>query len=392
VPFYYHVPLYRKLNESSEIDLTVYYCSDETLRGEEVEKTYNTKMQPIEEDLLSGYKYKFLKNYSSSPSFLKWPFGLMNFDIWNEVKVGGYDAIVIQSWTNLTWWVAFCACLICKVPVLFMTDSNILSEPAKPGWKITFKKFLLGKFLFKNSAGFLTSGKANEDFYRFYGVPDYKMTRIPFSWGYEKFLVKANQLKGERDRIRELLGIKRDEFVILYVGRLSKEKMPMAILDAYKKINNSKKKLFIVGDGPMREKFEKCIKDYRLDNVILIGFQPHKEVSSFYAAADVLVLPSEHETWGIVVNEAMCFGLPIIVSDRVGAGVDLVRDGYNGFIFPVGNVEKFSGAIEKIINLSESNRQVFRQRSFDIISKWVNDSDPTPKISKLLGLLKDNSK
>ena len=142
----------------------------------------------------------------------------------------------------------------------------------------------------------------------------------------------------------------------------------------------------------MRKEFEQYIKDYGLENVVLMGFQPHKKISDFYTAADVLVLPSEHETWGIVVSEAMCFGLPVIVSDRVGAGVDLVKNGYNGFIFPVGDAEKFSEAVKKVMDLSKEEKQLFDQRSLGIITQWVNDSDLMPKILNLLGLLKSSRK
>lgn len=392
VPFYYHVPLYRKLAGAPEIDLTVYYCSDETLYGTDIEKTYNTKGSfATKEDLLRGYRYKFLKNYSPLSSYLRWPFGLINFSIWKEIKQGNYDAAVLQSWTNLTWWLAFFACLRFRTPILFMTDSNIASESSKSKIKIYIKKTILGNFLFKEAGGFLTSGTANEEFYKYYGVPDSKMTRIPFSWGYDKLLNKAEQLKIRRQEIRSSFGIEKNDFVILYVGRLSKEKMPLIILDAYKNINNKNKKLFIVGDGPLHQQFEERIKELDIKRVYLFGFQPHEKIPDFYVASDVLVLPSMHETWGIVVNEAMCFGLPVIVSDKVGAAVDLVRDGYNGFIFPAKDAEKLYACIEKLINLTSAEREVFGRRSFEIIHRWVKNIDPAEQIMKALEITKKQS-
>ena len=89
VPFYYHVPLYRKLAECAEIDLTVYYCSNETLLGTDVKKTYTTKGCFVDkEGLLKGYRHKFMKNYSLNGSYFSWPFGLINFGIWREIKKG----------------------------------------------------------------------------------------------------------------------------------------------------------------------------------------------------------------------------------------------------------------------------------------------------------------
>ncbi|MCX6720721.1 MAG: glycosyltransferase family 4 protein [Candidatus Staskawiczbacteria bacterium] len=389
-PLYYHVPLYRRLESSSEIDLTVYYCSDEAIHGTDIERMYETKKNTVDKiNLLRGYHYMFLKNYSLNPSCLNWPFGLMNFGIWNDIKSGKYDGVVLQSWTNLTWWIAFFACLRYKTPVLFMTDANVAAESSKSKFKIFLKKIILGNFLFENASGFLTSGTTNEELYKYYGVPPEKMVRVYFSWGYEYFLEKAKQLNPKRDGIRKSLGIEKNDFVILYVGRLSKEKMPMLLLEAYRKIKNGNKKLFIVGDGPMRKEFEQCINNLSIKNVILTGFQPREKLGDFYVAADVLVLPSEFETWGIVINEAMCFSLPVITSERVGASVDLIKNGYNGFIFSVGNADQFSEAIEKIMNLPKEGRQLFGQRSFDIINKWLSEADPIMRILNLLNTIKN---
>lgn len=390
VPFYYHTPFYQELAKSPEIDLTVYYCSNETLHGTDIEKAYNTKGSfGAEEDLLKGYSNKFLKNYSPEPSFMNWPFGLINFGIWKEIKQGKYDAVVLQSWTNLTWWLAFLACLRYKTPVLFMTDSNVVSESTKSAVKIYIKKILLGNFLFKKASGFLTSGGANEQFYGYYGVPAGKMVRVPFSWGYRDLLKEAEKIKNRREETRRSFGISQNDFVILYVGRLSKEKLPLTILDAYNSIDKPNKKLFLVGDGPMRLEVEQKIKDLKIKNVYLAGFLPRKSTFDFYNMADVFVLPSKAETWGIVVNEAMCFSLPVLVSDRVGAGVDLVKNGYNGFIFKTGDAVSLSEDIKKIILLSPEERLLYGIRSKEIITEWTEKLDGVKQMLKMLEVIQN---
>jgi glycosyltransferase involved in cell wall biosynthesis len=389
VPFYYHVPLYRRLNNSSEIDLMVYYCSDETLRGADVEKMYCTKSRLADpENLLNGYNYKFLKNYSPRPSFMYWPFGLINFGIWKEIKKENYNAVVLQSWTNLTWWLAFFACLRFNAPIFLTTDSNLSNEYLNSKIKTTFKKIILGKLFFKKTTAFLVGGKANEDYYKYYGAPDKKMVRFPHWWGYEQFFEKAKKIKPEKENLRESFGITKNDFVLLFVGRLVQEKNILALLDAYKRVDYKNKRLFIVGDGPLRSQIEKRIKDLKIHGVSLKGFQQRESLIKFYVISDVLVLPSEKEPWGMVVNEAMCFGLPIIASDRVGAAVDIVRDGYNGFIFPSNNVEKLAHCIKKLINLTPTQRQTFSEESFKIINKWVNAIDPEQQMLKILKLLK----
>ncbi len=382
-PFYYHVPLYRELAKSSEINLMVYYCSDETIKGSDVEKTYLTKGRFLEDDLLSNYQHKFLKNYSPVPSYLRWPFGLVNFSIFGEIKRGGYDVVILQAWTNITWWIAFFACLKFKVPVFFMTDANIMPEHYRSGKKKFIKKKLLN-FLFKRTRGFLSSGKANKDFYEYYGADPNKIYDFCFSWGYEKILGEYEKIIIQRDFIRQSFGLKEEDFVILYTGRFSDEKNPQLLLEAFNKIPHKNKKLFFVGDGPLRRKVEAEAQKIGLNGIYFIGFQPRESVFNFYAMADVFVLPSKRETWGIVVNEAMCFGLPVITSDQVGASPDLIQEGVNGFIFPSGNSDKLANSIEKIMNMPKEERLLFRQRSKEIIADWVSRMNPVYQIIRSL--------
>ena len=107
-------------------------------------------------------------------------------------------------------------------------------------------------------------------------------------------------------------------------------------------------------------------------------FQNRKNIGNFYKLADVLVLPSHRETWGIVVNEALCFSLPVIVSDQVGAGVDLVIPGANGSIFPAGDIDAMAYQIGNMIDMPEENRLEMGQKSKAIINEWShrNLADP----------------
>lgn len=392
VPFYYHTPLYRKLNDSNEIDLIIYYCSDETLSGIDIKKMYGTNSRIITEDnLLSGYKHKFIRNFSFQPSYLKWPFGLMNFGVWQEIKKNKYDIVILQSWSNITWWVAFLACLVFKTPVFFMTDANILSYASRPTWKKKIKEVILGKILFKKASGFFVAGKANAQFYRYYGVPEKKLVSLPFSWGYEELLEKEEKSERDRDQLRAGFNIAKDDFVILYVGRLSEEKSPLDILDAYDNIKSEKKKLFIVGSGPLTKQFERRIEELGVKQVYLMGFQPREKTFDFYKASNILVLPSRDETWGIVVNEALCFGLPVIASNRVAAAVEFIKNDYNGFIYDFGDTNQIARYIERFIELDPEKRMLFSKRAKEEIRHWVEDINASQQIIKAVKILEKNN-
>jgi glycosyltransferase involved in cell wall biosynthesis len=94
----------------------------------------------------------------------------------------------------------------------------------------------------------------------------------------------------------------------------------------------------MVGDGPQRRECEAAVRESRLP-IRFAGFLNQSEIVRAYVATDAVVLPSEGETWGLVVNEAMACGKPALVSDRVGCGPDLVSPGETGFVFPFGNVQ-----------------------------------------------------
>ena len=193
--FYYQVELFRELADHPEIDLTVYFCSTEALNRKEVQRMYNTDSSwGVENELLQGYKYKFLTNYSPFPSYLRSIVGLMNFGIWEEIKRNKPDVVLLMSWMNPVWWIAVLACNVFKVPFLYLTDANVRAEREKAKWKIWGKKILLGKVLFQQTAGALYAGTANKMLYSFYGIPEEKLFPFAYSWGYEHYLKVSNKL------------------------------------------------------------------------------------------------------------------------------------------------------------------------------------------------------
>ena len=179
------------------------------------------------------------------------------------------------------------------------------------------------------------------------------------------------ELKHRRAELRAEQGIADGCLVILYCGRLSNEKRTLDLLEAYHRLNCESKFLSIVGDGRLRKKMQDYKSNHGLDSVRFFGFRDRNEIKNYYATADLLVLPSSRETWGIVVNEAMCFGLPVIVSSQVGAATDLVQDGENGFIYPSGDVEALGRRLQQFVDLTEEERSLMRLKSLELINWWV---------------------
>lgn len=367
--FYYQVPIFRGLAKHKNIDLTVYFCSDEGVNGRDVSLKFKTTARwGGEEELLKGYHHKTLKNYSPFPSYLRWPYGLINVGIWSEIRKTRPDAVVLMSWTNPTWWLALAACMVFGIPFMFLTDTNVQRDLANPWWKSWIKKVILGKFLFKYAGGFLCSGQANKALYNYYGVPATKLIDFAFSWELSEYLAASTDFKAQSQQIRKKLDIPEDTFVTLYCGRLSKEKGTIDLVAAHHRVSSPKKMLLIVGDGPERKSLEGFISMNNVESVRITGFQAREEVPKYYAIADLLVLPSLREATGAVVNEAMCFGLPIIVSDQVGFGEEFVKPGKNGFIFPIGEVTILTEYIEQMIEMPSDQLRAMQDMSYRLIS------------------------
>jgi glycosyltransferase involved in cell wall biosynthesis len=369
--FYYQVPLFQTMAIHPRIDLTVYFCSEEASLGTDVVKKFKTEGSwGVEEHLLEGYNYKFLRNYSPWPSYLTSVIGLMNFGILGEIFKNKPDVVILMSWMNPTWWLAVLACVFTGTPILYLTDQNVQRDLLGPKWKRLVKRLVLGNVLFRLTTGFLCAGTANRLLYEFYGVPDHKLVPFAFSWGFESLLGIRDEIKSQRNQLREQLGIPVNSYTVLYCGRLSPEKSPLYAIQAYDMLKRPDKALVIVGDGELRESLENYVASNKIESVHFFGFQNRREIPKYYAISDVLVVPSNQETWGIVVNEAMCFGLPVIASDQVGAARDLVRHGYNGYTFPVGDVEQLASNIQLLMDLSPEERLALEERSQDIIEKW----------------------
>jgi len=359
-PIQYFAPLFRRLTQEPGIDLTVYYCS------EEPSVTSIGKHYKWDIPLLEGYSYKVLFNLRRSSKVGGFA-NLVNPGIISELHKGHYDAIWVHGYMYMTNWLAFMAARLTRTPILLRGESNLL-EP-RP-LHIRLAKEMLLRSLFHQVAGCLYIGRHNKEFYRHYGVPEERLFFTPYTVDNAYFRQQAKLLAPRRQELRVRWGVKDDRPVILFVGRLVHCKQPLLLLEAYRQVRQKYPcVLLYVGDGPLRREIEKRAKQEPIPDVQITGFLNQSEISQAYVAGDILVLPSAHEPWGLVVNEGMNFGLPIVVSDRVGCAPDLVHEGENGFIVPYHSVDLLAHAIETLVT-NPGRRRSFGQRSLGIIADW----------------------
>jgi len=379
-PIQYYTPLFRALAARQEIDLTVYFCSDQGAR-EYTDYEFGIKVK-WDIPLLEGYKYKFLKNNSPTPTIFKPLFGLINPGIVKEIIKNRYDANIVHGWNYITHWLSFITSIITRTPILMRAESPLKQELLKDKWKIYVKRLLLG-LLFRGVSGFLAIGSENKEFYKFYGVPENKIFLMPYAVENERLIEGYENLTSLKDKIKEEIGIPLDKVIILFSGKLIEKKRPMDLLKAYERVDTDSKALVYLGDGVLRKPLENYVREGNIKDVYFLGFKNQNELPKYYAMADIFVLPSFiGETWGLVVNEAMCFDLPVIVSDMVGCGRDLVKDDENGFVYPVGDIGRLANCLLRLLKEPELRERMGR-RSLEIIKKWSFKEDIEGVLSAL---------
>lgn len=367
-PIQYQTPFYKRLADQKDVSLKVLFCSDWGLK-QFYDKDFKKEII-WDIPMLEGYRHEFLPNISLRPDPSNF-WGLINPEVIKYLKKEYCDAVWIHGWNSFTNWIVMITCFLRGVPVLFRGESNLLQKSFF--LKENLKRLVL-KYLFKNIRGFLSIGTLNTEFYKSYGVSEKKIFLVPYTIDNDYFISKSKELELMKEGLKVKFGIPKDFPVILFSGKISGVKDPMTLLKAFIEVRKDiKSALVFVGDGVLKNRLEDYVCNNSVKNVYFLGFKNQSELPEFYSMADILVLPSVHEPWGLVVNEAMCFGLPVIVSDKVGASRDLVKDGVNGYIFKNKDVDMLSNYI-KMLLLNEEDRKKMGNKSLEIITNWSYDA------------------
>ncbi len=370
-PIQYQTPLFKKLGSLPDFEIKVYFCWSFNKDGIVFDNEFGKKIR-WDIPLFDGYRYGFLRNYSPKPSSGFW--GQINPSIISELNSEKYDAILIFGWNSFTNLLTFIKEIRRNIHVLWHSENHLNQEFNKNPLKRKLKDLILKK-LFKRISGFLYIGKENKSFYEYYGVPIEKQFFCPYSVDNDRFVAESLKLRAKRNKLRSNEGIAVDKTVILFSGKLTDKKRPLDLLKAYEKVRNPKKALVFVGDGPLLGSLQSYVKEKKLEDVHFFGFNNQFELPYYYALSDIFVLPSGFgETWGLVVNEAMCFALPVIISDVVGCGPDLVREGKNGFIFQCGNIDQLAERFEALVS-DERKRTELGKNSLELVRGYSYDED-----------------
>lgn len=371
-PIQYQSPMLKYISEKLSVDLEVLFLSNMSVEGyRDTEFGFDVKWDT---PLLNGFKYKFLNIicFQKKITFL-FPLCL---GIYSELKKSQYDYLWVHGWGSLTNILAIISAKKLGVKVLIRGESNMLLPKGSRIKQISKSIFL--NWLFKKISYFMAIGTLNKQFYEFYGVENEKIIMMPYAVDNQFFQSQSQNYKSKVSEFKKLNNINKDSKIILYASKLTKRKNSIDLLLAYEKLLNSfpsnKPYLFFVGSGEEHLKLSKIVSERRLNRVRLCGFKNQSQLPDYFEACDIFVLPSSAEPWGLVVNEVMNHSKPVLVSDEVGCGMDLVEDGVNGFIFKCGDIDDLSN---KLMELLENNEKLacFSVNSLNKINSWSFEED-----------------
>jgi glycosyltransferase involved in cell wall biosynthesis len=256
-----------------------------------------------------------------------------------------YDIIVLGAWDEPSYLLLWLWGVIAKRKVIFWIEST-LADARRMTIKEYYKKLLISK-----ASGCIVPGKKSYEYCRVLGMAPERIFIAPNATDRDFFRSQADRLLPGREDLRAGIGLA--GVVILFVGRLVEEyKHVSYLIRAFAQLPACAEKvnLVIVGDGLDRGNYEEMIRSRSIAGVRFLGEMDQTQLCRVYAAADIMVLPSKTEPWGFVLNEAMEFGLPLVITDAVGAGAELIHPGENGFIVPSGDELALTQALEQLIN------------------------------------------
>jgi glycosyltransferase involved in cell wall biosynthesis len=337
----YQAPLYRELSRRALVDLEVAYLSQRGVRPYRDRGFGVTLAWDI--DLLGGYRSIFLEHESLADKG-RWLSAVSNW-------LRRQDIVVLHGHASPETLLAVAACRMLSVPYLLRGDS--LPETTAVGLR-RLARHVLASFTVTGAAGALPIGQLNAGFYDRYGnIPHF---RAPYSVDNDRFRAASDAMRPMRSERLASLGLDPDLPTVIFSGKLTPRKRPLDAVCAIER-RRGQFNLLLLGDGPLREEvrhFEAQLP------VRCLGFVNQAELPGWYASGDILVLPSEKEPWGLVVNEGMACGLVPVVSDAVGCAPDLV-DGI-GEVVPVGNIDRLASALARVGRDACDRREMVQRR------------------------------
>jgi glycosyltransferase involved in cell wall biosynthesis len=339
----YASPQFRFMARHPRLDILVAYCSLQGAEGGGVDPEFGREVK-WDIPLLDGYPWTEVRNRSPRPGLGRF-FGLCNPGLSRLIRKGRFDAVVIYTgYRYASFWIALAAAKFYGAKVLFGTDAAAIAARTGHSWRARAKKFSW-PWLFRRADQILAPSTAARELICSLGFPPDRVALTPYVVDNDWWLARAAEV--DRATVRASWGVPDSAVVILFCAKLQPWKRPQDLLRAFALASAPGAHLVFAGDGPLAAALESQAADLGVRNrVHFLGFVNQSQLPAVYCASDLLVLPSDYEPFGVVVNEAMLCARAVAVSDRVGAGRDLVSP-ETGFVFPVGDIDALAAVLSE---------------------------------------------
>jgi glycosyltransferase involved in cell wall biosynthesis len=379
-PIQYQAPLLRRIAQEPDIDLTVFYGSDFSVRGYK-DEGFGVGVK-WDVPLLDGYRHEFLPKLRDNGT--QGIFSPISRGIAGRLRAAGdgagFDVLWVHGYSTVNAWQGLIAAKSLGVPVLLRAESW-LRDRTRSGPKLAAKR-LFFEMLKEMVDAVMPIGTLNREYWHYYFGEDVPLYTMPYAVDNAYFQRKSQEAEAMRQELRRELELEEGRPVILFASKLQQRKHCGDLLEAYRRFVGAKDQaaqgqvpyLVVVGDGEERAALEEQAKAHGLSDVRFCGFRNQSELPRFFDLSSVFVLPSRHEPWGLIVNEVMNARRPVILSDDVGCQPDLVTDGAEGFVYPVGDVDALAGALRRTFETPETATRM-GEAAFERISGWSFEED-----------------
>src|SRR5712664_1521251 len=353
-PVQYMTPLFRRMAKHPSLDFRVAYC---TLRGAEAghDPEFGANIQ-WDVPLLDGHSWQHVPNRGSGAESF---FRLFHPGLRKLIRSGNFDAVLcFIGYVRATFWIALLAAKLSKSAFLFGTDTTTLVPRDGRAWKTTIKKLLWPR-LFSLAYQVIVPSSGSRDLMFSLGIPAGSVTLTPYCVDNDWWMRQSKLV--DRAAVRASWGVSPNDVVIVFSAKLQQWKRPFDLLRAFARANLPNAFLLYAGAGPLLPHLESEAASLGIaSRVRFLRFVNQSQLPAVYTSADLLVLPSVYDAFGVVVNEAMLCGCPVVASDRVGAARDLVAPVAPQFVFPCGDVDALANILKDVFAHSSHLQPVSR--------------------------------
>lgn len=361
-PIQYNAPQFALLAKSGHLEIKVFYTwsqSQEKLFDKDFGKTIEWDIP-----LLEGYDYEFVNNVSRNPGLSGFR-GIVCPDLIKKIETWGAKAVIVYGWNYHAHYHAM-RHFKGRIPVWFRGDSTLLDETG--GVKQMVRRAIL-RFIYRKTDFAFYVGQNNRNYYLKHGLRENQLFFAPHAIDNQRFSDPAGGMRREGRQWRGELGIGENETVVLFAGKFEPKKNPVLLMEAAIALNKPGVQYIFTGNGILEDQLRSMASGN--PNVHFLPFQNQSRIPLVYHMSDILALPSQGpgETWGLVVNEAMACGKAILVSDKAGCSIDLVKPGVNGYIMRSGDLKQCMEFIDKLTTSRES-AITMGEESARMIAPW----------------------